>query len=197
MMNQSASCRHFLHDKELVTFLEQKSFDAVFMDPALFCGPILAESLSLPSIYFLRGLSCGADNQATECPNPPSCVPRMLTSYSDHMTFTERVQNMIFSYLEAIFCHFFWRNFENLASEFLQRETTCLELFSRASIWLLRHDFVLEYPRPLMPNTVFIGGITCVRKESLSKVRNLSFEVMISWLFYIVFSGCIIYPISN
>ncbi|XP_073928138.1 UDP-glucuronosyltransferase 1A7 isoform X6 [Castor canadensis] len=38
---------------------------------------------------------------------------------------------------------------------------TAYELFSQVSIWLLRTDFVLEFPRPVMPNMVFIGGINC------------------------------------
>ena len=35
---------------------------------------------------------------------------------------------------------------------------------------LLRSDFVLNFPRPIMPNIVFVGGINCASKKPLSQV---------------------------
>ncbi|KFZ51452.1 UDP-glucuronosyltransferase 1-1, partial [Antrostomus carolinensis] len=137
----------------------------VLMDPVLPCGPIVAESLSLPSVYFLRGLPCTFDYKAAQCPSPFSYVPRIFMSSSDHMTFMQRVKNVLMGFSEHLLCYFFYLKYENLASEFLHREVTVLELFSKASIWLMRYDFVFEYPRPIMPNMVYIGGINCEQKE--------------------------------
>ncbi|CAM4632525.1 unnamed protein product, partial [Lepidochelys olivacea] len=164
---------HFLYNKELIKYLEDSKFDAVLMDPVLPCGPIIAEYLSVPSVYFMRGLPCGLDFNATQCPNPISYVPRIFTSNSDHMTFTQRVKNLLVNAAENLLCYLFYSQYESLASEFLQREVTILELFSKASIWLLRYDFVFEYPRPVMPNMVFIGGTNCEQKKPLSKMASL------------------------
>ena len=30
-----------------------------------------------------------------------------------------------------------------------------------ADIWLMRSDFVFEYPKPTMPNVVYMGGFQC------------------------------------
>nr|XP_006123722.1 UDP-glucuronosyltransferase 1-1 isoform X8 [Pelodiscus sinensis] len=165
----SSACRHFLYDEELIRYLEDSKFDAVLMDPVLPCGPILAEYLSIPSIYFMRGLPCGLDFKATQCPSPLSYVPRLFTSNSDHMPFTQRMKNLLVTATENFLCYLFYSEYERLASEFLQRQVTVLELFSKASIWLLRYDFVFEYPRPVMPNMVFIGGTNCKQKKSLTK----------------------------
>ncbi|KAF7650941.1 hypothetical protein LDENG_00118440 [Lucifuga dentata] len=35
------------------------------------------------------------------------------------------------------------------------------ELVQAADIWLMRNDFTLEFPRPTMPNIVYIGGFQC------------------------------------
>uniref|UniRef100_A0A663M8M0 glucuronosyltransferase n=1 Tax=Athene cunicularia TaxID=194338 RepID=A0A663M8M0_ATHCN len=155
----SSACRHLLHDKELMKYLQDSKFDAIMMDPVLPCGPIVAEYLSLPSVYFMRGLPCTLDYKATQCPSPFSYVPRTLTSISDHMTFMDRVKNLLVGFSEPLLCYLFYLKYEKLASEFLHREVTVLELFSKASIWLMRYDFVFEYPRPIMPNMVYIGGI--------------------------------------
>ncbi|XP_066478198.1 UDP-glucuronosyltransferase 1-6-like [Tiliqua scincoides] len=169
-------CRQGFFDKELVTFLQESNFDAVFTDPSLPCGPIIAEYLSLPSVYYTRGPVCNLHHWATHCPSPLSYVPRMYTSSTDHMIFTERVENVLVHSSEFILCYLFFEMYEQLASELLQRKVSVLELLSKASIWLMRYDFVFEYPRPVMPNMVFIGGINCARKKPLSQ----EFEAIIN-----------------
>lgn len=166
----SSACRHLLSDKELMKYLQDSKFDAIMMDPVLPCGPILAEYLSLPSVYFMRGLPCTLDYKATQSPSPVSYVPRTFSSASDHMTFPERVKNFLIGLSEPLLCHLFYLNYRNLASEFLQRDVTMQELFSQASVLLMRYDFVFEYPRPIMPNMVYIGGINCQQKKPLSEV---------------------------
>ncbi|XP_065697555.1 UDP-glucuronosyltransferase 1A1-like isoform X2 [Patagioenas fasciata] len=160
-----SSCSHLLYNKELLRYLEQSQFDAILTDPVLLCGPILAEHLSLPSVFFLRGIPCSLDLQATQCPSPPSYVPRMFTDLTDRMNFLQRVKNLIFETPNYFFCDFAFQPYAKLASEFLQRDVTVMDLLRPASIWLLRLDFVLDYPRPLMPNIIVIGGVNCAHKK--------------------------------
>ncbi|NWX25627.1 UD11 glucuronosyltransferase, partial [Notiomystis cincta] len=172
-----ATCTHLIHNKELIKYLEESKFDVVLTDPILPCGAILAEYLSLPSVYFLQQIPCGLEYQATQCPNPLSYVPRLFTELTDRMTFPQRrVKNFLIGLSEPLFCHLFYVNYESLASEFLQRDVTVQELFSRASVLLMRYDFVFEYPRPIMPNMVYIGGINCQEKKPLSE----EFEAMVN-----------------
>ncbi|KAJ7425159.1 UDP-glucuronosyltransferase 1-1-like protein [Willisornis vidua] len=165
----SSACRHLLHDQELMRYLQEAKFDAILMDPVLPCGPILAEHLSLPSVYFMRGLPCTLDYRAAQCPSPASYVSKMFSSASDRMAFPERVKNLLIGLSEHLLCYLFYLEYESLASEFLQRDVTMLELFSKASVMLMRYDFVFEYPRPVMPNMVYVGGINCVQRKPLSK----------------------------
>ncbi|XP_051647010.1 UDP-glucuronosyltransferase 1A1-like isoform X21 [Manacus candei] len=165
----SSACRHLLYDQELMRYLQDSKFDAIMMDPVLPCGPILAEYLSLPTVYFMRGLPCTLDYKVAQCPSPVSYVPRTFSSTSDHMTFPERVKNLLIGLSEPVLCYLFYTEYRNLASEFLQRDVTMQELFSKASVMLMRYDFVFEYPRPIMPNMVYVGGINCVQKKPLSE----------------------------
>ncbi|XP_066045402.1 UDP-glucuronosyltransferase 1A1-like [Chamaea fasciata] len=159
-----ASCQHLLQNKELIRYLEESKFDALLTDPVLPCGVILAEHLSLPSVYFLRGIPCGLDFEATQCPNPPSYVPRAFTDNTDHMSFLQRVKNLLFDTQNLFLCDFVYDPFSKLASEFLQREVTVQDLLRKGSVWFLRLEFVLDYPRPLMPNIIPIGGVHCAHK---------------------------------
>ncbi|NWS71703.1 UD16 glucuronosyltransferase, partial [Crotophaga sulcirostris] len=161
------NCKNLLHNEDMMQYLRESKFDVVFTDPILMCGPIIAEYLSIPSIYFLRGFPCGMDFEATQCPNPPSYVPRLFLYNSDSMTFYQRVKNMLVHVLEFIYCKPMFTPFEELAYEILQKKVTATDLLSRGSIWLMRYDFVFEFPRPVMPNMVFIGGINCGQKKKL------------------------------
>ncbi|KAF2978031.1 hypothetical protein EK904_008789, partial [Melospiza melodia maxima] len=160
-----SSCEQLLRNKELMRYLEESKFDAILTDPVIPCGVILAEHLSLPSIYFLRAIPCGLDFEATQCPNPPSYVPRSFSDLTDRMTFFQRVKNLLFDTQNLFLCNFLFDPFSKLASEFLQREVTVQDLFRKGSVWLLRSEFVLDYPRPLMPNIIPIGGANCAHKE--------------------------------
>ncbi|XP_041891358.1 UDP-glucuronosyltransferase 1A1-like, partial [Corvus kubaryi] len=152
-------------NKELMRYLEESKFDALLTDPVIPCGAILAEHLSLPSVYFLRGIPCGLDFEATQCPNPPSYVPRGFSQLTDRMSFLQRVKNLLFDTQNLFLCGFAIEPYSKLASEFLQREVTVLDLLRKGSVWLLRLEFVLDYPRPLMPNIIPVGGVNCAHKE--------------------------------
>ncbi|KAG7281387.1 hypothetical protein CRUP_020799 [Coryphaenoides rupestris] len=41
------------------------------------------------------------------------------------------------------------------------RERVLNSLLQRADLWLMRIDFVFEFPRPTMPNVIYIGGFKC------------------------------------
>nr|XP_009941370.1 PREDICTED: UDP-glucuronosyltransferase 1-1-like [Opisthocomus hoazin] len=172
-----SNCAHLLSNTELLRYLEESKFDAILTDPALPCGPILAEHLSVPSVFFLRGIPCGLDFDATQCPNPPSYVPRGFTDLTDRMNFLQRVKNLVFDTPNYFLCDFVLQPYAKLASEFLQRDVTLPDLLRKASIWLMRSDFVLDYPRPLMPNMIFIGGMNCAHKK-LPQVGHSLFSVL-------------------
>ncbi|XP_059724235.1 UDP-glucuronosyltransferase 1A1-like isoform X2 [Haemorhous mexicanus] len=170
-----ATCTHLIHNKELIRYLEESKFDAVLTDPVLPCGAILAEYLSLPSVYFLQQIPCGLEYQATQCPNPPSYVPRVFTDLTDHMTFLQRVKNMLYDLPNFFLCDVVFQPYAELASEFLKQEVTVPDLLRQASIWLMKLDFVLHFPKPLMPNMVLISGVNCAYKK-----LNQEFEAMVN-----------------
>ncbi|XP_037704994.1 UDP-glucuronosyltransferase 1A1-like isoform X4 [Choloepus didactylus] len=164
-----SSCSQLLHNQELMAYLGDSGFDAVLVDPFLPCGPIVAQYLGLPAVYFLYTMPCGLHFEGTQCPGPPSYVPRSMSLNSDHMTFMQRVKNMLIASTEFLLCRPVYSPYATLASEFLQRDVTVQDLMSYASVWLFRADFVRDYPRPLMPNMVFIGGVQCAHRKPLSQ----------------------------
>ncbi|KAF3824028.1 hypothetical protein GH733_008313 [Mirounga leonina] len=146
---------------------EESKFDALFTEPALPCGVILAEYLGLPSVYLFGGFPCSLEHMMSRSPNPVSHIPRCYTQFSDQMTFPQRVANYLY---------------EDLPSNILKRDVHLPTLYRKGSVWLLRYDFVFEYPRPVMPNMVFIGGTNCKKKGVLSQGGGTWPSQRASWL---------------
>ncbi|XP_043930981.1 UDP-glucuronosyltransferase 1A1-like isoform X3 [Protopterus annectens] len=163
-----ATCEGIMLNKELLESLKKEKFDILLTDLFNPCGSILAYYMSLPSVQFMRGIPCGLEYQATQCPSTPSYVPRILTVFTDHMTFFQRIINFLAAFTEPLACKVLYSSFEDLAKRVLEKDISLQEVVSHTSIWLMRYDFVFEYPRPLMPNMVFIGGINCKQHKRLS-----------------------------
>ncbi|XP_032967923.1 UDP-glucuronosyltransferase 1-1-like isoform X5 [Rhinolophus ferrumequinum] len=117
-----SACSYLLHNTELMTSLAESNFDVVFTDPFLPCGSIVAQYLALPAVFFLNALPCSLDFQGTQCPNPPSYVPRSLSFNSDRMTFLQRVKNVLIALSENFLCSVVYSPYASLASEVLQKE---------------------------------------------------------------------------
>ncbi|XP_045415503.1 UDP-glucuronosyltransferase 1-6 isoform X2 [Lemur catta] len=161
------NCRSLLKDHATLNFLKESKFDVLFTDPALPCGVILAEYLGLPSVYLFRGFPCSLEHVYSRSPSPVSYVPRCYTSFSDQMTFPQRMVNFLVHLLEPALFYCLYSKYEDLASYVLKRDVHLPTLYQKGSVWLLRYDFVFDYPRPVMPNMVFVGGINCKNRKDL------------------------------
>ncbi|KAM9347142.1 UDP-glucuronosyltransferase-like [Symphorus nematophorus] len=164
---QVTGCESLLNSQALMSRLRGEGFDVVLTDPFLPCGSILAHMFSIPAVHFLRGLPCELDTKANQCPTPHSYVPVAFSGNTPFMTFPQRVKNIILSFVESYVCKVSYAHFDDLVSRYIEENMTYKDLLSYAAFWLLRHDFAFEYPRPVMPNMAFIGGINCAKKAPL------------------------------
>ncbi|XP_041857089.1 UDP-glucuronosyltransferase-like [Melanotaenia boesemani] len=164
---QVLSCDNLLDNKLLMERLRGEGFDVMLTDPFLPCGSVLAKLFSIPAVYFLHGLPCQLDFKANQCPSPPSYVPVQHSGNTDHMTFPQRVKNMMMYFVESYMCKVTYQHFDDLTSRRFGKGMTYTELISHGAIWLLKYDFLFEWPRPILPNMVLIGGINCAKKAPL------------------------------
>lgn len=170
------SCKNVLQNETLIEYLKKGKFDAMLSDPVFPCGEIIAEYLSIPSVFFMSGTPFGIEQEAAQSPSPPSYVPKLFTTYTDHMTFIQRLQNVFVRLFDCAIFNILYSPYAKLATKLLKREISAMDLYRRASIWLLKYDFVFEFPKPVMPNMVFIGGINCAN----TKLLNQDFEKLVN-----------------
>ncbi|XP_036432561.1 UDP-glucuronosyltransferase 1A5-like [Colossoma macropomum] len=159
-----------LYNKELMKTLKDWDFDAILTDPFEPLGAIVGEFFNISSIYMQVNHPCGAHFLASQCPSPVSYIPHRYSQYSNRMSFFRRTVNMVRALLQPLACRRLFSHADEIASRFLQRETSMLEIMSHAAIWFLRFDFAFEFPRPVMPNMVMIGGFSVPKPKPLPQV---------------------------
>ncbi|XP_034146452.1 UDP glucuronosyltransferase 5 family, polypeptide G1 [Esox lucius] len=150
-----------LDDSILVAKLRESRFDLMFTDPTFPTGVLLAQYLSLPAVYNIRWLNAG-EAHTIIAPTPPSYVPMYNSLLSDRMDILQRTENFL-RYLAIvaqerlvivpIYADLLRRHFPPGADLFSMQRS--------ADLWLMRVDFVFEFPRPTMPNVVYVGGFQC------------------------------------
>uniref|UniRef100_A0A9J8CPU7 UDP-glucuronosyltransferase n=1 Tax=Cyprinus carpio carpio TaxID=630221 RepID=A0A9J8CPU7_CYPCA len=159
-----------LFNKDLMKKLQDYNFDAVLTDPFEPIGAIAGEYLSIPAIYMQINLPCGVDTLASQCPVPASYAPQPFTHFTDHMNLWQRSVNLVRALLKPMACRRLFTLADEIASRVLHRKTSTVEILSHAALWFMRFDFAFEFPRPLMPNMVMIGGMATKKPKSLSQV---------------------------
>ncbi|XP_043762531.1 UDP-glucuronosyltransferase 2B4-like isoform X2 [Cervus elaphus] len=164
-------CKDAVSNKKLMTKLEESRFDILIADAVGPCGELLAELLKIPFIYS-HYTSPGhiIEKNSGRLPFPPSYVPVMLSELSDHMTFMKRIKNMLYTlYFDFFFQTHYEKKWNQFYSEALGRPTTLSETMGKAELWLIRTYWDLSFPRPLLPNVEFVGGLHCKPAKPLPK----------------------------
>ncbi len=145
-------------NKTLVKELKETEYDLCLTDPAFPAGVLLAHYLQLPTVFNVRWLFSGEAHFAI-APSPLSYIPELFSRYSDKMDFFQRINNIIQHSL-MVYMYYYVSNppYQAVCDRYFGPDVNIMSLVQGADIWLMRVDFTFEFPRPTMPNVVYIGG---------------------------------------
>ncbi|KAM6942703.1 LOW QUALITY PROTEIN: uncharacterized protein FYW49_013654 [Xenentodon cancila] len=156
-----------LEDRELMRTLNESRFDLLLTDPCWGGGVILAKYLNLPLVYNVRWVTA-EEAHLVIAPSPISYIPITGSGNTDKMTFFQRVKNMILYLLIHIENNVVVKQvYQTICDKYLGPDSDYNQLKIDADIWLMRVDFVFDYPRPTMPNVVYMGGFQCKPSKPL------------------------------
>nr|XP_054603359.1 UDP-glucuronosyltransferase 2B17-like [Nothobranchius furzeri] len=161
------SAEAILDDSVFMTKLQESKFDLMLTDPVLTVGVLLGSYLKLPMVFNVRYINT-VEGHFVIAPSPVSYVPMSMSELHDKMDFLERTKNML-HYLYYVYEQHFIINpvYSDVFRKHFPVGTDLFSLELSADIWLLRSDFVFEFPRPTMPNVVYIGGFQCKESKPL------------------------------
>ncbi|CAL8307310.1 UDP-glucuronosyltransferase 1-5-like [Gadus morhua] len=154
-------------DPRLLQSLSEAQYDLVLTDPSIAFGVVLAKYLKLPTVLNVRWITSG-DGHSIIAPSPLSYIPVPGSGLTDNMSFTERIKNLFFHGL-IVFQEVFMigPHYEAICAKYIEGGCDTSSLLQEADIWLFRSDFVFDFPRPTMPNVVYIGGFQCKPAQPL------------------------------
>ncbi|XP_059180571.1 UDP-glucuronosyltransferase 1-2-like [Centropristis striata] len=155
-------------NKTLMQSIRDAQFDVVLIDPGLPVGVLVAHELKLPTVFNVRWITSG-EGHFVVAPSPTSYVPTSGYAAPDKMTFGQRVKNTFHYVLNMCIDKFIvCPHYDRLVDRYFGPDVSFYHLLQGADIWLMRVDFVFEFPRPTMPNIAYIGGFQCKPSEPLS-----------------------------
>lgn len=156
-------------DPKLMQSLHEAKYDLVLTDPAIGGGVLLAHRLGLPLVLNVRWTIQGEGHQAIT-PSPLSYVPIPGSELTDKMSFKQRIKNILYYIFTCLQIWYITEpNYKPFVHRYFGSDIHYMELFQAADIWLMRNDFTLEFPRPTMPNIVYMSGFQCKPSKPLPK----------------------------
>ncbi|XP_019722186.1 UDP-glucuronosyltransferase 2C1-like isoform X1 [Hippocampus comes] len=150
-----------LEDQDMMRKLNDSKFDLLLTDPCWGGGAIVAKYLNLPLVYNVRWI-IATEGHLAFAPSPLSYIPITGTGNTNKMTFFQRVKNVIVFLISYTQHHLILKNtYQKICDKYLGPDTDMQHLLLSADLWLMRVDFVFEFPRPTMPNFIYMGGFQC------------------------------------
>ncbi|XP_044284820.1 2-hydroxyacylsphingosine 1-beta-galactosyltransferase [Varanus komodoensis] len=154
----SKNCDMIVGNKKLLHTLKQEKFDLLLVDPNEMCGFVIAHLLGIKYAVFSTGLWYPAEVGA---PAPLAYVPEFNSLLTDHMNLIERLKNTIVYLISRFGVNYLvLPKYERIMQKYnVQPARSMFELVHETSLWMLCTDVALEFPRPTLPNVVYVGGI--------------------------------------
>ncbi|GAB0093835.1 UDP-glucuronosyltransferase [Sergentomyia squamirostris] len=158
-----------LSDPEMKALIRSKEkFDVIIVEIFLSESLMgLGKVFNAPMIGFT---SFGPSKWSTDLngsPSPLSYVPHVLFTYTDRMTFGQRLANTMISVFEKVYMDLAYNHRqEALYNKHFPDPKPNLDELKKTSfpLILLNSHFSLSYPRPLLPNMIEIGGFHVDKK---------------------------------
>ncbi|XP_072171112.1 UDP-glucuronosyltransferase 1A6-like [Diadema setosum] len=183
IMNMSFDCRNLIMDEALMMRLE--NIDAIVMDNTWPCGIVMRrlleqrfdKDIKLISLWpftpqgstiYVYGSSCNLAYQ-----------PELGTGYSDNMTLFQRAFNIFQGIASLLILKYIsLPNYRQLAADVNLDESmlSVWNLHKEFDLHLMSMDFSSEFPFPLGPNFIPVGGLTA------RPARKLNEEALNPWM---------------
>ncbi|XP_077867663.1 2-hydroxyacylsphingosine 1-beta-galactosyltransferase-like [Saccoglossus kowalevskii] len=172
-------CVLLLKNEELFQRLQRKEFDIILINPIAACTILMSQKLDLPFVIVSTNRPFTMmDAYYLNMPSPISYVPSMMSGLSDNMNVGQRLRNLIYRIIgHLMYRLLFLAPYDELKLQFgIKPEMDMMTSSGRSEITLFAVDWALETPRPIMSNTIFLGGLLASPQSPLT---NLSMHILL------------------
>ncbi|XP_029434707.1 UDP-glucuronosyltransferase 3A2 [Rhinatrema bivittatum] len=162
-------CNIVLKQSAILNSLRHEKFDIAIIDAFNPCVFLVIEKLGLPFIAFFPGTFINLGQ--VDIPRPLSYIPMPRSLLSDHMDFWERVKNVFIYFVYQVVNMQLQAKFDHVIEAHFQAGSrpTLSDLYQKSELWIYNTDLTIEFPRPLLPNTIYIGSLLAKPAKPLSQ----------------------------
>uniref|UniRef100_A0A182M8S5 UDP-glucuronosyltransferase n=1 Tax=Anopheles culicifacies TaxID=139723 RepID=A0A182M8S5_9DIPT len=147
-----------------------EKFDLVIMESFLNDAHLgFVHHFKAPCVAFSTFGASRWTNDMVGTPSPISYVPHPFLSFTDRMSFVQRIGNMLMTIMDSVLGHILDFPVQSAMYEaaFPDPKPPLEHLRRHAvSLVLLNNHFSLSYPRPYVPNMIEVGGMHVNRKPN-------------------------------
>ncbi|XP_062984238.1 UDP-glucuronosyltransferase 3A2 [Elgaria multicarinata webbii] len=167
MGHMAYQCQVVLSKSKTLNSLKEEEFDIAVIDAFNPCSFLVAEKLGVPFIAFFPGTLF--NGQEAGIPSPPSYVPVFRSFLTDRMDFWGRLKNSLMYFAWPLINHQVHSKFESAINEHFPAGSrpSISQLYLKAELWIYNMDFSIEFARPLLSSTVYVGGLLTKPAKSL------------------------------
>ncbi len=171
----SEDCKALFTDSNTLARLKNEAYDMLITEVFFPCNVLLAKYLNVPFIALTSSRELPLMRKSMYgFPAELSYSPEIFFGATDKMTFLQRVSNvfqhLFFSYVAP---QAYLADYYQIQKEFdIEPDTYLSSMIGQAALWLSYSDISLDFPGPVMPNFVHIGGMAVKDAKGLDKVRQ-------------------------
>ncbi|XP_019872407.2 UDP-glycosyltransferase UGT5 [Aethina tumida] len=165
MLLMEEVCEFVYKSENLDTILQNKDeykFDMVITDLTIFpCGVAPLHAFpDIPIVGVTAFLLPPEYSHVFGNNLQPAYVPQYFSELSDDMSFMERVYNFLATYGAELVYYYYWNQFEEAAKKkYGPEHAPYMKNIDRVSLLLSNTNPLLDYPQPLPPNIIPVGGL--------------------------------------
>ncbi len=152
-----------LNESKLMDRLEDANFDFAVVDVVILVTLVIPYRLGVP--YATLGFHCAAYHR--RIPHMPSYIPHMFSTFSDKMTFSQRVQNFLLYLLDVPVTLSLNHDGHHIIKIYAPNKPIVpfCSLISKADLCIGLTDSVLDFTKPTMPDMVSI--VTLITQKAM------------------------------
>ena len=164
--------KRLLNDSDLIARLRTQHFDLAFFE----CGwcefTFISNIVKVPFVVMGPIIPDPYSSWLMRADRNPAYYPGNYIDFDQHMTFIQRLQSTL-AHIDGFFKNgiFFWLLEPSPDwSDHIPVERPSTQLLKEAQLWFIRTHFALDFPRPLPPHVIPMGGQMSRPSQPLAEV---------------------------
>ncbi|XP_067681982.1 UDP-glucuronosyltransferase 1A1-like [Haliotis asinina] len=159
-------CRAAMEDRVVLERLKKDNYDVALIArmPGSECLFAIGAYLGVPTVAVFSYL----DNTDTGMPLQSNTFPHLMSSFTNDMTFPERLLNTLSFFLTPIVFKVFEQSIDYSVLDEKMEGVDGRDLVKKSLLFIENSDYIIDYPKAVFPNFVQCGGLTASPANPLS-----------------------------